>query len=161
MNGSNLCSEAGGSAWNAGCPGRSCVYLSTALLADWALVCSSIHHCELRRLRSGVTSSFVPRPHSASVCSSTLQVLILADEDLEDSVTAADSRSLATLLLIRDIQVIISLPQSRLRSQAQRIPASRLTSTSLGFSRQRSPLSAPVDCHDPTIDLSHWPLQVP
>ncbi|GAQ84141.1 ion channel DMI1 chloroplast precursor [Klebsormidium nitens] len=31
-------------------------------------------------------------------------VLILADEDLEDSVTAADSRSLATLLLIRDIQ---------------------------------------------------------
>lgn len=33
------------------------------------------------------------------------QILILADESLEDSVVKADSRSLATLLLIRDIQV--------------------------------------------------------
>lgn len=33
------------------------------------------------------------------------QILILADESLEDSVVHSDSRSLATLLLIRDIQV--------------------------------------------------------
>lgn len=33
------------------------------------------------------------------------QILILADETLEDSVVHSDSRSLATLLLIRDIQV--------------------------------------------------------
>ncbi|RRT85066.1 hypothetical protein B296_00003486 [Ensete ventricosum] len=32
------------------------------------------------------------------------QILILADESLEDSVVHSDSRSLATLLLIRDIQ---------------------------------------------------------
>jgi hypothetical protein len=35
----------------------------------------------------------------------SFQILILADEALEDSVVKADSRSLATLLLIRDIQV--------------------------------------------------------
>lgn len=34
-----------------------------------------------------------------------LQILILADESVEDSAIQADSRSLATLLLIRDIQV--------------------------------------------------------
>lgn len=34
-----------------------------------------------------------------------LQILILADESVEDSALQADSRSLATLLLIRDIQV--------------------------------------------------------
>lgn len=33
------------------------------------------------------------------------QILILADESVEDSVAHSDSRSLATLLLIRDIQV--------------------------------------------------------
>lgn len=33
------------------------------------------------------------------------QILILADESLEDSIVHSDSRSLATLLLIRDIQV--------------------------------------------------------
>lgn len=33
------------------------------------------------------------------------QILILADESVEDSAIQADSRSLATLLLIRDIQV--------------------------------------------------------
>lgn len=33
------------------------------------------------------------------------QILILADESVEDSVVHSDSRSLATLLLIRDIQV--------------------------------------------------------
>ncbi|GKV36185.1 hypothetical protein SLEP1_g44344 [Rubroshorea leprosula] len=33
-----------------------------------------------------------------------LQILILADESVEDSAIQADSRSLATLLLIRDIQ---------------------------------------------------------
>lgn len=39
------------------------------------------------------------------------QILILADESLEDSIVHSDSRSLATLLLIRDIQVIpILLP---------------------------------------------------
>lgn len=36
---------------------------------------------------------------------SLVQILILADESLEDSAIQADSRSLATLLLIRDIQV--------------------------------------------------------
>lgn len=35
-----------------------------------------------------------------------LQILILADESVEDSAIQADSRSLATLLLIRDIQVL-------------------------------------------------------
>lgn len=39
------------------------------------------------------------------------QILILADESVEDSIVHSDSRSLATLLLIRDIQVI-SLPSS-------------------------------------------------
>lgn len=34
-----------------------------------------------------------------------VQILILADESVEDSAMQADSRSLATLLLIRDIQV--------------------------------------------------------
>lgn len=38
-----------------------------------------------------------------------MQILILADESLEDSVVKADSRSLATLLLIRDIQVLSML----------------------------------------------------
>ena len=33
------------------------------------------------------------------------QILILADESVEDSIVQSDSRSLATLLLIRDIQV--------------------------------------------------------
>ena len=33
------------------------------------------------------------------------QILILADESVEDSVVQSDSRSIATLLLIRDIQV--------------------------------------------------------
>lgn len=33
------------------------------------------------------------------------QILILADESVEDSIVHSDSRSLATLLLIRDIQV--------------------------------------------------------
>lgn len=33
------------------------------------------------------------------------QILILADESVEDSIVHCDSRSLATLLLIRDIQV--------------------------------------------------------
>lgn len=37
------------------------------------------------------------------------QILILADESLEDSVVHSDSRSLATLLLIRDIQVTSSI----------------------------------------------------
>ena len=37
------------------------------------------------------------------------QILILADESLEDSVVHSDSRSLATLLLIRDIQVSVML----------------------------------------------------
>jgi hypothetical protein len=36
---------------------------------------------------------------------SKMQILILADESVEDSAIQADSRSLATLLLIRDIQV--------------------------------------------------------
>lgn len=36
----------------------------------------------------------------------SLQILILADESVEDSAIQADSRSLATLLLIRDIQVV-------------------------------------------------------
>jgi len=35
------------------------------------------------------------------------QILILADESVEDSIVHSDSRSLATLLLIRDIQVRI------------------------------------------------------
>ena len=35
-----------------------------------------------------------------------VQILILADESVEDSAIQADSRSLATLLLIRDIQVL-------------------------------------------------------
>lgn len=35
------------------------------------------------------------------------QILILADESLEDSIVHSDSRSLATLLLIRDIQVTV------------------------------------------------------
>ena len=35
------------------------------------------------------------------------QILILADESVEDSIVQSDSRSLATLLLIRDIQVRI------------------------------------------------------
>lgn len=35
------------------------------------------------------------------------QILILADESVEDSIVHSDSRSLATLLLIRDIQVSI------------------------------------------------------
>lgn len=35
-----------------------------------------------------------------------VQILILADESVEDSAMQADSRSLATLLLIRDIQVL-------------------------------------------------------
>lgn len=35
------------------------------------------------------------------------QILILADESLEDSIVHSDSRSLATLLLIRDIQVTL------------------------------------------------------
>jgi ion channel POLLUX/CASTOR len=34
-----------------------------------------------------------------------MQILILADESVEDSAIQAESRSLATLLLIRDIQV--------------------------------------------------------
>jgi hypothetical protein len=38
---------------------------------------------------------------------SNMQILILADESVEDSAIQADSRSLATLLLIRDIQVFI------------------------------------------------------
>lgn len=33
------------------------------------------------------------------------QILILADESVEDSIVQSDSRSLATLLLIRDVQV--------------------------------------------------------
>lgn len=37
-----------------------------------------------------------------------VQILILADESVEDSAIQADSRSLATLLLIRDIQVVLS-----------------------------------------------------
>ncbi|XP_020211289.1 ion channel CASTOR isoform X3 [Cajanus cajan] len=36
-------------------------------------------------------------------------ILILADESVEDSAIQADSRSLATLLLIRDIQIVASL----------------------------------------------------
>lgn len=36
-----------------------------------------------------------------------VQILILADELLEDSIVHSDSRSLATLLLIRDIQVTL------------------------------------------------------
>ena len=39
----------------------------------------------------------------------SLQILILADESVEDSAIQADSRSLATLLLIRDIQVLIRI----------------------------------------------------
>lgn len=35
---------------------------------------------------------------------SVLQILILADESVEDSAIQADSRSPATMLLIRDIQ---------------------------------------------------------
>jgi hypothetical protein len=35
-----------------------------------------------------------------------VQILILADESVEDSAIQADSRSLATLLLIRDIPVV-------------------------------------------------------
>lgn len=38
-------------------------------------------------------------------CFGSSQILILADESVEDSAIQADSRSLATLLLIRDIQV--------------------------------------------------------
>jgi hypothetical protein len=38
------------------------------------------------------------------------QILILADESVEDSIVHSDSRSLATLLLIRDIQVRIKQP---------------------------------------------------
>jgi hypothetical protein len=38
---------------------------------------------------------------------SNMQILILADESVEDSAIQADSRSLATLLLIRDIQVFM------------------------------------------------------
>lgn len=34
-----------------------------------------------------------------------LQILILAEQSLENSIVHSDSRSLATLLLIRDIQV--------------------------------------------------------
>jgi hypothetical protein len=34
-----------------------------------------------------------------------MQILILVDESVEDSAIQAESRSLATLLLIRDIQV--------------------------------------------------------
>lgn len=44
-----------------------------------------------------------------SCCNSSVQILILADESVEDSAIQADSRSLATLLLIRDIQVICDL----------------------------------------------------
>lgn len=40
------------------------------------------------------------------------QILILADESVEDSILHSDSRSLATLLLIRDIQVINKKPGS-------------------------------------------------
>lgn len=36
-----------------------------------------------------------------------LQILILAEQSLENSIVHSDSRSLATLLLIRDIQVHI------------------------------------------------------
>ncbi|XP_058007096.1 ion channel DMI1 isoform X3 [Hevea brasiliensis] len=48
-------------------------------------------------------------------------ILILADESLEDSVVHSDSRSLATLLLIRDIQ-------------SKRLPSRDTKSTSLRFS---------------------------
>ncbi|KAK8626594.1 hypothetical protein V6N13_134231 [Hibiscus sabdariffa] len=48
------------------------------------------------------------------------QILILADESLEDSVVHSDSRSLATLLLIRDIQ-------------SKRLPYKDTKSTSLRF----------------------------
>ncbi|GLT97042.1 hypothetical protein SLE2022_146280 [Rubroshorea leprosula] len=48
-------------------------------------------------------------------------ILILADESLEDSVVHSDSRSLATLLLIRDIQ-------------SKRLPCKDSKSTSLRFS---------------------------
>jgi len=41
------------------------------------------------------------------------QILILADESVEDSIVHSDSRSLATLLLIRDIQVSIEQPGDR------------------------------------------------
>lgn len=44
-----------------------------------------------------------------SCCNSSVQILILADESVEDSAIQADSRSLTTLLLIRDIQVICDL----------------------------------------------------
>lgn len=47
--------------------------------------------------------------HRLDMCSSSnssVQILILADESVEDSAIQADSRSLATLLLIRDIQVL-------------------------------------------------------
>jgi ion channel POLLUX/CASTOR len=39
------------------------------------------------------------------------QILILADESVEDSIVHSDSRSLATLLLIRDIQVSLDTVQ--------------------------------------------------
>lgn len=41
-----------------------------------------------------------------TIHNNTSQILILADESVEDSAIQADSRSLATLLLIRDIQVV-------------------------------------------------------
>ncbi|GMH15001.1 hypothetical protein Nepgr_016842 [Nepenthes gracilis] len=49
-------------------------------------------------------------------------ILILADESLEDSVVHCDSQSLATLLLIRDIQ-------------SKRVPYKETKSTTLGHSR--------------------------
>jgi hypothetical protein len=42
------------------------------------------------------------------------QILILADESVEDSIVQSDSRSLATLLLIRDVQVSNRKPDCNL-----------------------------------------------
>ncbi|KAK8563191.1 hypothetical protein V6N12_011246 [Hibiscus sabdariffa] len=57
---------------------------------------------------------------SQLITNSKGQILILADESLEDSVVHSDSRSLATLLLIRDIQ-------------SKRLPYKDTKSTSLRF----------------------------
>jgi len=68
------------------------------------------------------------------------QILILADERHEDSVTNCDSRSLATLLLIRDIQVRCTWTPRQPPAGAPLIP--RLGS--LQTCALQSPCSPPV-----------------